>query len=311
MATVVCPLEITLSTGIHFSGEFVSQNDNFVVIRTNGTNVSIGKKMIAEISGLPEGVTVALPGALSSQQQGATSSDTPRTQTTPPGNVDQFTVLPGMELDITMQNGSLFQGTVITEDDRLINLQTEGGARVNIYKHVIRKIKNRTTGSIMTGLPMPRAAAPASRRAPVTVAQPAEQKLPDPVQQAAPVPGPVTEKPVEPTPTVTDASKADRQPAVPTAPRTPSDGPAPVPPLPVQATPLPVPVPPVAPATIGPPVTSVAPAEPSPVAPKPHVPAAPKKRSDGKSELVLKTGTTFIGTIVSENNRVLLFSTGN
>jgi HEAT repeat protein/sRNA-binding regulator protein Hfq len=293
LMSTVWPLEIKLSNGAVFTGEFVSQNENFVIIKTNGANVSIGKKMIAGISGMPEGVTVILPGSAIPQPPNPPSSSE-RQQSVPAEKADLFSVLSGMDLEITMKNGSLFQGTVINQDDLLINLQTGTGARVNIYKHVILKIKNRTTGSVMEGQ---------IERQPVaskTATAPAQAVVPEPSVQRPTEPAPLPNAPPGAADSIgVDLSKPAEQSVQPQVTKTQAVAPAP----PASLSPPPAAPPPVVTVTI-PPVL------PAPVA-VPSAPAAvmPKKRGDGKRELLLKNGTSFIGVIVSENDRVLLFST--
>jgi HEAT repeat protein len=279
-AYAISAVDIKLSNGATFSGEFVSQNENFITIVKNGSNLSIAIKMIATITGLPQGVSVSLPQpapTVAAQASSPAPSTEPQQQLPGTGDAKVINVAPGMELEITLQNNSRFKGTVITSDDRLINLQMENGSRVNIYKYVISGIVNRTTGQ------------------------------PIAVTAAAPAP-----PPAEPTATVTPPS----QPAVAAAPAA-AVPPALPPPVAVPVPAAQSPAPP-APSMPGPVsvVKRVAPSDqalkqPPAAAPKPVAAPVPKKRADGKSELLLKNGTLLVGVIVAGNDRFLSFSTSD
>jgi HEAT repeat protein/sRNA-binding regulator protein Hfq len=335
LAYAISAVEIKLSNGATFSGEFVSQNENFITIVKNGSNLSIAIRMIATITGLPQGVSVTLPQASSAVAAQASSpapiAEPPR-QLPGTGSARIITVDPGMELEITLQNSAQFKGTVITSDDRVINLQMANGSRVNIYKHIISGIINRTTGrpipvsvatpatppaevgATVTSPPQPVAAPPSlqpvrplvdSAKSAPSVSAPAAQQPVQPAQniRIAPV-APSTPSPVAPQPLQTPA----QTPAVPLAP--PPTVVIPVPPVQSPAPPapsVPGPVPPVT--TAMPPDQN--PKPPPAAVPMPVVASVPKKRADGKSALLLKNGTMLIGVIVAENERVLSFSTSD
>jgi HEAT repeat protein/sRNA-binding regulator protein Hfq len=313
-------VDIKLSNGATFSGEFVSQNENFITIVKNGSNLKIAKTMIATITGLPQGVTVTLPQAPSAAVETPPPAPSPEPQPSGTGEAKVLAVAPGMEVEITMQNNSKFIGTVIASDDRLINLQMGNGSRVNIYKHVISQIKSRTTGKLIalseakpaTPPPEPTFSVTPSSQPPVVpapVAPPATTVAPHAQQPAASARLVDTAKP---TPSVSAPAPqqsmkpaqnviASPQPAPPVA------GPVPVapssqPPAPVASGPVP-------------PLRSDAPqvrtVQPSPVPVQKPVAPVKKKRADGKSELLLKNGTLLVGVIVTENDRFLSFSTSD
>jgi HEAT repeat protein/sRNA-binding regulator protein Hfq len=360
--------QITLVNGTTFTGEFVSQNDNFIIIKKGGSNVSIAKKMISRVSDLPPGVTVTLTAEPGQANQGqpstpatpapvapvpatpapvapvpatpapaapvpatpapaapvpATPAPAAPVPATPAPSTDQqqsaatdFNVRPGMELVITLKNGSRFLGTVITCDERIINIQAENGSRLNVYKHIIAGITDRTSGKPIAAAPQP-ATVPPVTQTPASTPSPTPVPA-SPVDGAKPVIPPAGATPTTVIPATKDTSTLIRSPVTatpsqkqpPTADdakaQSPSATAAPIPATPattaVPVTPPVVPAPMIIPSA---PVSTAPPIIPQKVVTVP----TPKKRPDGKTELVLKNGTVFIGTIVSENERVLSIST--
>jgi HEAT repeat protein len=349
LASAISAVDIKLSNGAGFSGEFISQNENFITIKQNGSNLSIAKKMIATITGLPQGVSVSLPQpapAVAVQPASPPPPAEPPQQLPGTGTAKVINVTPGMEVEITMQNNSRFKGTVITSDDRLINLQMGNGSRVNIYKLVISGIINRTTGqpvaiteavpavqpaeTAATVAPPPQPAVVPTPAAQVPTFTPASASLPpaqlhiDSIKPVPSVPGPSTQQPAQPVQNIRATP-----PPTPSTPASSTPPPAPTP-APAAAVPLAPPLPVVA---LVPAVQSSAPPAPSgpgpvlpaktairsdqnlkqpPAAiPKPAAAPVPKKRADGKSELLLKNGTLFVGVIVAKNDQFLSFSTSD
>ncbi|MBN2038180.1 MAG: HEAT repeat domain-containing protein [Chitinispirillaceae bacterium] len=301
-------VDITLKNGASFTGDYSSQNDNFIVLRVGTGNVSIAKSMIATIAGLPQGVTVSLP----EKETPAPKTGDPEQQAPSQETSISFPVLPGQELEIKLKNGSVFKGTVITSDDRIINLQAENGSRINVYTHIISSIVDRTTGRT------------------ITTAQPAtpSQTTPEPLTVASETPQkPTATPPPEPRAMLNAPSSAPSANKGATVIRSGSATPPVNNPGSAGATAAavasPVPVVPAAPLPVSAPGKDAAPPVASSVPPHPQpaatavtptaaaVPVKPKKRADGKSEVMLKNGTVFIGTIVSENDRFLAFSTSH
>jgi HEAT repeat protein/sRNA-binding regulator protein Hfq len=348
-------VQVKLSNGTVMTGEIVSQNDNFIVLLVGEAKVSVAKRLVTEITGLPAGTTVtgiggqeqqppATPPAApapSSAQTPAPAAPAPQPAAPTIAPADPWGAAPGNEVIITLKNGVQFKGTIVSSDDRLFVLQADNGSKVNVFKHIISDLRNLSVprGPVINTSAQQAAAALAQKQAqnqaaavpaspspapPAAALPAAAQPAPAPAAAApaivlppAAVPAPVTPAPSAPavkTPAVAPAPAAplpEQKPVQqatalpPPKPAVPEQKPAVQPQPPAQAAPI-APAPAIVPA-------ATAPAVAAPVA-QPSTPApviTPRKRPDGRSELLLKTGTVFIGTIVSESDRFLVFSTSD
>jgi HEAT repeat protein len=320
-------VQIKLKSGAVFTGDIVSQSENFIVLKVGTANVSIAKKMIIEIvdvpvggvqpaAGAPPSVTPAQPAPAA--PSGSVSSPTapagqPSAQpSTPSRDVSAAELTPGREVEITLKNGAVFKGTVVAANEKLITLKAGSSAGLNIFRNVIATVREfgalssatapstaaTTPASTVQSQPQPKAEMPNVKLAPVA-APAAVVTVPAPVAVSSSAAAPAGQQPAA-QPAPVPAGQVPSQPA--------QSQPmvnAPV----SQPQPQPSPNQPVSPAPAAPVATVVAAPVPPPPAPAHEEPPVAKKRADGKNELVLKNGTAFIGTIVSENDRFLVFST--
>ncbi len=349
-AQAVPAAQIKLSNGTVFNGDIISQNDNFIVLQVGQSKLSIAKSMIVEITGLPPGTTFTATSSgqaaqLQLQPPAAGNAVQPAART-----ADQGIAVPGARVEITLKTGPKYKGKVVSADERIITLEMDNGARLNIYKYIIADIRDLSPSpsvSAPSAVPPPApvvapvtpAAAPVARpavsvsSAPVPVAPAAAAPVAPAISPvAASAPAAIAAPVIAPNPAMqTPAQQAPKpvmQAPVPQAPVTLTPiAPAPATPQapenkPVSETPpvaaaqpqflSPQATPPVPPVSAPPPVPAVAPiAPPQTAQPVPQPAIVPQKRADGKSEIMLKNGTVFTGTIGSENDRYLTFVTGD
>ena len=292
----VFAIKIKLSNGTTFNGNLASQNDNYVIMEIGGSKLSIAKTMIVAVEGLPPGVTITntgSPAPAPSQSQAVTQPAAP--PQSPAAADTVFGSAQNKPVEITLKNGVKYKGVIVSETENMITLQDENGSRATIYKNIIAEIPGR---QVFAPVPAP------AVEPPKTVPPPGASPVTD---QQTTAPKQAIEGEARPSIPAVNQSKAEERPPVARSmppetsplektPEAPLSTPVPVvtqPAAAVPAAPAPRPV-------IAPPVQA---APPAPAA------VAPSKRPDGKHEILLKTGTVFVGTIVSENDRFLSFST--
>ena len=260
----------------------------------------------------------------------------------------EVAVIPGKNIEITLKNGSKFKGTVLTADDRVITLEVARGSKIDFYKSVIISIKDLTAAPVVS---TNQVSAPSPLQPPSTPsigsipAQPAAQiTAPAPLAASPSQPVPplkpaatvsandalqkksdtiaamVTQKPVTQAPAAAQETPVMQTTATPAVVQ-----PKPEEKNPVAAIQLPTPVLPQqqpthaieewTPKNVPPSVPISPPPVPSvtlpAVQPVSTLAAAAPKKPEGKNELILKNGTILRGTILSESDRVLTFSTGD
>jgi small nuclear ribonucleoprotein (snRNP)-like protein len=249
----------------------------------------------------------------------------------------EVAAIPGKNIEIMLKNGSKFKGTVLTADDHVITLEVARGSRIDFYKSVIVSIKDLTPAPVVVSTNQ--VAAPSSLpppSTPVIGSTPVQSAAPAPVAPVAASPSQAVLQLKQPAAVEENAVVQERsdsaaviaaQKPVAQPPATPAEvQPKPeekklvsAAPQPVQQQPTPasaaVTLPkniPVVPGNVPLPSTpSPQPSVLSPVTPVPVPPTIAPKKPEGKNELILKNGTVLRGTIVSESERVLTFSTGD
>jgi len=143
---------ITLRNGKELKGTIVSENAQFVILNSQGSQVRILKSIISEVNGTSFSKNTPLLKTPSDQKNTTDQnlpekkvSDTPKQQpatiTKPPTPATPFsyTIYPGDSLTIELRNGSAFTGTVITENANFVKFEING-TTVNILKRIILRI---------------------------------------------------------------------------------------------------------------------------------------------------------------------------
>jgi HEAT repeat protein/sRNA-binding regulator protein Hfq len=408
LAMNAASVQVSLSNGTTFTGEIISQNENFIVVQVGQAKISLAKSMVTGITGLPAGMVVtgtgngpdqsaaaapvatvptsdlsgATPGKLveitlknGAKYKGTVAAANDELMTLEMGSgakidfyksiivdIRYFTApapspvavpaVPsseagtlgatvGRSVEITLTTGAKYRGKVAVANEQMVTLESETGSRLNIYKHVIAGVHDLSPASApsaapkpippapVVAAPVPAPPAPAAAPAAITPVPQTVQNAPIPAPVALSAPAPVSTpapqaapKPVPPAPVPQTVQNAPA--SAPVAPAAPAPAPVLAAPIPVVKQPPAEPVPEKPkPQTIQN-VPAPVPAAPAPVPPapmpaplpvvavtQPSAAALPPKRTDGKNELVLKNGTVFSGTVVSESDRFLTFSTSD
>ncbi|MBD3319995.1 MAG: hypothetical protein GF350_02765 [Chitinivibrionales bacterium] len=129
LGVTVCPgAEIKLKNGKTFSGDIISESENFIMLNTGGPEINISKALISEIDGAP----VQHPFPAASEQPGKKSGKEYR----------KITFTHGSAVTITLKNGTSFRGKILSENANLIILDVDG-SRVNIFKNMIDSINGK------------------------------------------------------------------------------------------------------------------------------------------------------------------------
>jgi HEAT repeat protein len=230
-------------------------------------------------------------------------------------------VAPVFAAKVKLSNGTTFNGKLVSQNDNSITLDITG-RKVSIAKSMIVSAEG-----LPPGVFIPPSTTSADEPAPAVqpVPVPASASVTAPVAPPAPVQATVVPPPVVPAP-------AQQQPTIITFPAPVQSAVVPPPVVPVQPEPAsgtspaplqsttspnngPVSQQPLPQAQANNPVVPAVPPPPAPAVVAPVQPPPPPaaiasvKRADGKSEIVLKNGTVFIGTVTAENDRFLSFST--
>ncbi|MBN2189066.1 MAG: hypothetical protein JW699_06400, partial [Chitinispirillaceae bacterium] len=315
-AETVSAVQVKLNNGTVLTGDIVDQNENFIVVQVGQAKLSIAKNTVSEIAGNPAAGSEPAPAAVSS----------------PAAGTALFGAAPSKSVEITLNNGSKFTGKIAAMDDRVIEIETAGGSRLVFYKINITDVHD-LSGSAPAAAPVvqasavsAQAAAPASASHAASAEAVPGKTVEITLKSGAKFKGMVTSADdrhimLE----VARGSTLDfyRQVIVDirdlSVPGVPVAAPAPVvaPPAP-QPPPAPAPVitavkhaPAPMSAAVKPAPSPAAPA-PAPVvappAPQPTPVIAPPIDKD-KNELKLKNSVVLRGTIVSANDRYIVFST--
>ncbi|MGA2507202.1 MAG: HEAT repeat domain-containing protein [Chitinispirillaceae bacterium] len=165
-------IQIKLNNGTVLVGDIVSQDDNSITVQVGPSRLSIAKSMVTEIAGLAVG-TAAASGA-------PAASGVPAQQSSTAPNINVAAVTPGKNIEITLKSGARFKGTVLAVDDRLITLEVARGSRVDFYKSIIVDVRDFTSSSstanpvaVPPAIASPAQPAPSSPAAQTPVSSPA------------------------------------------------------------------------------------------------------------------------------------------
>jgi small nuclear ribonucleoprotein (snRNP)-like protein len=167
-AGTISAVQVKLNNGTVLVGDIVDQNENFIVVQVGQAKLSIVKNTVSEIIGQPAGAPAAGPSAAPARSAAA-------------GGTSQ-----GRKVEVSLRYGSKFVGTIAAMDDKVMELVTENGSRVVLYKVNITDVRDLSE-------PAPAAAPVAAPAAPVPHVQTA---VPAPAPLAAPaeaVPGKMVE----------------------------------------------------------------------------------------------------------------------
>jgi HEAT repeat protein/small nuclear ribonucleoprotein (snRNP)-like protein len=301
-------LNVKLKNGITYEGELSFENSTVCIITFDNISNTIQKADIAVVNG---GVFIA-GSELKNYTKKATGSVqqvTPLQQGTDTATIDYS----GKKLTITLKNGMIFTGTVISDKGKMLLLNRDG-APVNLYKSTIARIEVEGAETAGAGI---------SGEESVAKTDPEGRAVPPPVAGAVPVSKPAVnisrlddeqerkatdsvvnspEKPLQEVglkkSTVHSEQKVDVSDGAAGASTSQSKQLPPLPdPLPIKAVPI---------------ATTPSPAiAPGKTAQSMHVPEnvfipSAVTLSDGRRTILLKNGTIFKGKILSENDRFII-----
>jgi HEAT repeat protein len=114
-------LKVTLDNGATYEGKVISENLTSYTIAVGNMPVTILKKMVVEVDGV--------------RVKGPDSSASSSTTVSAPQDYK------GKSISVTLKSGRVFQGTVISDNGKIIVLSNDG-APVNIYHSTIARIDN-------------------------------------------------------------------------------------------------------------------------------------------------------------------------
>jgi sRNA-binding regulator protein Hfq len=167
--TAVHAVQVKLNNGTVLNGDIVDQNENFIVIQVGQAKLSIAKNSVSEIAGR----TASAGGAGTASAPAA-------------GAMVSSGVAQGKNVEITLNNGSKFKGAIVAMDDRVIEIETAGGSRLDLYKVNIADVRDLAASGPAAptppapaaipapASPVPVAAVPPATAAPAPSAVPAE-----------------------------------------------------------------------------------------------------------------------------------------
>jgi small nuclear ribonucleoprotein (snRNP)-like protein len=144
-------IEITLKNGAKFKGTVTAADDRLITLEmASGSRIDFYKSIIGDIgdySSPSSGVQTTSAPAVSTPPAAATSAQTPApspAQTAAAGaSLGAGAALPsGKKVEITLNNGARFKGTVIGADERLVTLEMGGGSRLSFYRTSILDISD-------------------------------------------------------------------------------------------------------------------------------------------------------------------------
>jgi sRNA-binding regulator protein Hfq len=125
-------IEITLNNGSKFKGIVAAADDRLIALEVApGSKVDFYKNIIVDVHELPSSSSAISPAPVPAVQAPA---------------------VPEKTVEITLNNGSKFVGTVAAADERVITLEVAGGAKVNLYRTMILNVSD---SSLLSFAPMP------------------------------------------------------------------------------------------------------------------------------------------------------------
>lgn len=173
-------LNVTLKNGMTYEGELSFENSYVCILTLDNLSNTIQKADIAVVNG-----KVFFPGSeLKNVNKTAESVQevTPLQQGTDTAAIDYT----GKKLSITLKNGMIFNGTVITDKGKMLLLNRDG-APVNLYKSTIARIEveGEPSGTIVSKETPVAKSEPVIKIEPVAKSQPVV--TPEPVAKSIPV----------------------------------------------------------------------------------------------------------------------------
>jgi len=151
ISTSASASELRLKNGTVYTGEIVGEDPQFYTMKTGNTTRAINKILIAEKDGRPY-----VPGLSQNKTDGSTKKSSPaETEKSPDGlsaSLPDKPDTPQKERGtpdawkITLTNGSVFNGKRISENARILVIESKG-APVSIFKNMIASIDS---GAVVT-----------------------------------------------------------------------------------------------------------------------------------------------------------------
>jgi HEAT repeat protein/sRNA-binding regulator protein Hfq len=199
--------EVRLKNGSVLKGSIVSENDNFIILDSDGSKLNIAKGIISTIDGA---AYAARPAPV------AQPSPVPAPVPQQPSNDLRFTI--GSTASVTLTNGAVLRGTVDAVNASYIILDVNR-SKLNIMKSMIAAVDGKQLTPQPAVAPAPVAAAASSQPASAVPPHAESPALPSPAAapvtptpKNAPVPSPAAPTPAVPVPLSPAPSPSEKLP---------------------------------------------------------------------------------------------------